>query len=305
VSIGLTQSVHQAHDVAGADTYAFARAAGAREAVAIVVPCFNETEALPQLFERLADVEAAFGDRAEVHWCFVDDGSTDGTWAALCEHVRRKPNRSALRHDWNRGLAAAIMTGISHSDAPIICSIDADCTYDPMELPAMLERLTDEVAAVTASPYHPAGGVSGVAAWRLWLSKLASAFYRRVSRNKLHTYTSCFRAYRREAVSGIRLRHHRFAGVAEMLWRVERRGGKVVEYPITLHCRKVGQSKLRVLPVMLEHFRLLARCAWERAFRPQHLLDSATFAGNHAMSHHAQSGAEREATPAAAKIAKR
>jgi dolichol-phosphate mannosyltransferase len=130
----------------------------------------------------------------------------------------------------------------------------------------MVARAEDGVAAVTASPYHPDGGVAGVAAWRLWLSKLASSFYRVLSQNKLHTYTSCFRVYRREAVADIHLRYRRFAGVAEILWHLDRAGGKVVEYPIVLHCRQVGQSKLRVVPVMLEHLRLLTRCAWERLF---------------------------------------
>lgn len=264
MSIGLTHSVRSADGVAAPRVEPAPSAL--HEAVAIVIPCFNEQEALPHLFERLAALEAALVDHANVHFCFVDDGSTDGTWTALCEHVEPKPNRTVVRHETNRGLSAAILTGIANTDAPIVCSIDADCTYDPTQIPAMLQRMTEGVAAVTASPYHPDGGVSGVAAWRLWLSKLASTCYRILSQNKLHTYTSCFRAYRREALIGIEVRHRGFAGVAEMLWRVDRRGGKIVEHPTVLRCRQAGQSKLRVVPVMREHMKLLARCAYERLF---------------------------------------
>jgi glycosyltransferase involved in cell wall biosynthesis len=194
----------------------------------------------------------------------VDDGSTDGTWDALVKFARCKHNCRVVRHESNQGIAAAILTGARSTDAPVIGAIDADCTYDPIELPALLERLTEHVAAVTASPYHPDGGVEGIAAWRIWISKAASLCYRGLSRNKLHTYTSCFRLYRREALEGVHVRYRRFAGIAELLWHIDRRGGAIVEYPAVLTRRKVGCSKLRVAPAVWEHARLLSRCAWQR-----------------------------------------
>jgi dolichol-phosphate mannosyltransferase len=235
-----------------------------RQTLAVIVPCFNEREALSQLFDRLKGAEALFPDHVRVHWCFVDDGSTDGTWASLCEYAQDRQNCTVVRHERNQGLAAAFLTGVAHTEAPVVGAIDADCTYDPSELPAMLNRMHADVAVVTASPYHPDGGVAGVEMWRLWVSKAASICYRSLARNKLHTYTSCFRLYRREALEGIHVRCRRFAGVAELLWQIDRRGGIVVEYPTILQKRKVGRSKLRLAPVIIEHLRLLSRCAWQR-----------------------------------------
>ena len=102
-----------------------------------------------------------------------------------------------MRHEANRGLAAAIPTGLAETQAEIVASLDADCTYDPLQLVPMLRLLAPDVDLVVASPYHPRGTVEGVAAWRLALSRLASRLYRCVMRNKLHTYTSCVRVYRR------------------------------------------------------------------------------------------------------------
>ena len=69
---------------------------------------------------------------------------------------------------------------------------------------------------VTASPYHPElGAVRNVPRWRLTLSKGATWLYRRILRQKLSTYTSCFRVYRRSSVAGITLTYGRYLGVAE------------------------------------------------------------------------------------------
>ena len=81
----------------------------------------------------------------------------------------------------------------------------------------MIPLLTDDVDVVTASPYHPRGQVKNVPRWRLFLSKGLSRLYRLVLRQKLHTYTSCFRVYRRQAAVGIAVERGGFFGVTEML----------------------------------------------------------------------------------------
>ena len=112
---------------------------------------------------------------------------------------------------------------------------------------------------VTASPHHPSGRVAGVPGWRLVLSRGASLLYRLVLGGGLHTYTSCFRVYRRSAVSGMRLTNYGFLGIAEMLHRLAARGCRIVEYPATLEARTTGTSKADVVPTALDHLRLLAK----------------------------------------------
>jgi glycosyltransferase involved in cell wall biosynthesis len=233
----------------------------ARVPVTVVVPCFNEERSLGYLAKTLHSVAAALRRDYELAFVFVDDASRDGTWDLLNRLFGSRSDCTLLRHDRNRGVAAAILTGLRAAGTEIVCSIDCDCTYDPHRLAEMIPRLTDGVDLVTASPYHPAGRVLNVPAWRLALSRGASFLYRRVLRQKLHTYTSCFRVYRRQAVAGLPLREEGFLGVAEMLARLDLQGSVVVEHPATLEVRLLGHSKMKVLHSVAGHLKLLARLA--------------------------------------------
>jgi polysaccharide deacetylase family protein (PEP-CTERM system associated) len=236
-------------------------ARGRRIPVTLVVPCFNEERSLGYLDNTLRSVAATLGGDYEVSFLFVDDGSGDGTWDLLGRLFGSRPDCTLVRHDRNRGVAAAILSGIRAASTEIVGSIDCDCTYDPHGLAAMIPRLTDGVDLVTASPYHPEGRVLNVPAWRLSLSRGASFLYRRVLRQKLHTYTSCFRVYRRSAVAGLPVREEGFLGVAELLARLDLQGSTIAEHPATLEVRLLGHSKMKVLRSVAGHLRLLARLA--------------------------------------------
>jgi dolichol-phosphate mannosyltransferase len=235
-----------------------------RPGLSIIVPCHNEADSLARLAARLQALRTALGNRWEVELVLVDDGSNDATWKLLHDYFADEPRTRLIRHDTNRGIAAAIHTGMREASGEIVASLDADCTYDPLQLLALLRRMNDEIDLVVASPYHPAGKITGVALWRLALSRLASRFYRGVMRNKLYTYTSCVRVYRRSSVIDLPLTQPRFVGIVELVWQLDRRGGKIVECPAELTVRTTGQSKMRVARTALAHLRLLALAAWQR-----------------------------------------
>ncbi len=232
-----------------------------REAVTIVVPCYNEAAALPYLANTLQSVRSALVGRYDISVILVDDASTDRTWDVLQELFGKDLTVRCFRQPVNRGAAAAILRGIRHAETPIVCSIDADCSYDPHELADMLPLLTEGVDVVTASPYHPDGGVLNVPRWRLVLSKIASRLYRLVFRHQLHTYTSCFRVYRRSVVAKVEVRRGGFVGLAEMLAQLEQGGARIVEFPTTLKSRLLGHSKLRVVRTAIGHLLLMTRLA--------------------------------------------
>jgi dolichol-phosphate mannosyltransferase len=124
--------------------------------------------------------------------------------------------------------------------------------------------LRDEVDLVTASPYHPQGSVRNVPRWRLSLSKSASALYRVLSRQKIGTYTSCFRVYRRETALDLHIVEPGFLGIAEIISKIDLRGGNIAEYPTMLEARILGYSKMRTFRTILGHVQLLSRLAWLR-----------------------------------------
>ena len=236
--------------------------------VAIVVPLKDEQDGVPSLLDALDRLPAQLQGTADCEFVFVDDGSTDRTFELLRTRVAGRANASIVRHPVNRGLAAAIRTGILSTDAPVVVSIDADLSYDPREIAPMLALLgvdgTHSADVVTASPYHPRGSVRGVPGWRLLLSRTLSRCYRVLLRRPVFTWTACFRAYRRAAVADLPLANDGFLGTAELLVRVLRRGGVVVEHPCELGVRSYGQSKMRVLRTIGGHLRLLANVALGR-----------------------------------------
>lgn len=232
--------------------------------ITIVVPCFNEEANLLHLRNSLRSVRQYLAENYKVHLVLVDDHSTDQTWPSLQLLFANEPDCKLLGQPINAGVAATILTGIRCAQTEIVCSVDCDGTYDPHQLEKLLPLLTEGVDLVTASPYHPLGRAFNVPAWRLVLSRTASALYRRVLRNKLHTYTSCFRVYRRSAVLRLELSEGGFLGVAELIGKLDQRGSTIVECPAILEARILGRSKMKTLQVIVGHFRLMSRLLVDR-----------------------------------------
>jgi polysaccharide deacetylase family protein (PEP-CTERM system associated) len=253
----------------GARTTEAAAVAVTAQPVSVVVPCFNEEAALPYLANALAQVRQELAGRYDLRFLFVDDGSTDGTLSALHRLFDSWPNATVIGHEHNQGITAAILTGTRAAASEVVCSIDCDCTYDPRRLGDMIPLLTDRVDLVTASPYHPQGSVKNVQGWRLVLSRSASRLYRVILRQKLHTYTSCFRVYRRSAILGLDVRDPGYLGLVELIGKLDLTGGRVVEYPTVLEARLLGRSKMKVVKNVLRHLGQLARFGWLRLRSPR------------------------------------
>lgn len=103
----------------------------------VVVPAFNEENAIGSVLARLQQTLSVVGSPFEI--LVVDDGSHDGTAAsaATFEHV------VVHRHEDNRGYGAALKTGIHHAAFEYICITDADGTYPIEEIPRLIEALND------------------------------------------------------------------------------------------------------------------------------------------------------------------
>ncbi len=236
-----------------------------RQSVSIIIPCFNESESIESLKKKLLPVFAQLCKAWSVELVFVDDGSTDDTFFKLKQNFEQQAQ--IIRHEKNKGLSAAIRTGFTHSTGNIICTIDSDCTYDPTYLISLLNLMHPDVDIVTASPYHPKGTVKNVPAWRLFFSKGLSQLYRLVLPQKLYTYTSMFRAYRREVLETVPITHPGFLGLVEILAEAMLCGYKVVECPTQLSNRVFGQSKLRVARVIRSHLQYIGKLIIRQLFQ--------------------------------------
>jgi len=233
--------------------------------ISVVVPLFNEKDGIATLGQTLSQLANRLAPEHELECVLVDDGSHDGTneeakkcfaWSAKAVHAR---------HDRNRGLGAAVRTGFVLATGEIVCTIDSDCTFDPLNIPTMLGVLEDQkVDVVTASPYHPQGGVENVLPWRLLLSRGASVLYRRVCTCKLYTYTSLMRVYRRQVIDNVSFESNGFSATTELLLRAAHQGYKVAEVPMVLKSRTIGVSKMKVMYTIRTHLGLMTQAIWWR-----------------------------------------
>jgi dolichol-phosphate mannosyltransferase len=156
-------------------------------------------------------------------------------------------------HPTNWGLGRALRTGFAAASGEVIVATDSDGTYKFSSLPALLAYLTDEVDMVTASPYHPKGGVVGVPRYRLILSQGSSLIYRLLVDRKIHTYTCLYRAYRREVIETVRFAADGFLGGTELMVKGMLMGFRVAEYPAVLYRRTFGVSKAKIARTIRAH----------------------------------------------------
>jgi dolichol-phosphate mannosyltransferase len=178
------------------------------------------------------------------------------------------PELRLVPHTHNQGLGAALRTGLTAARGAWIITSDADGTYRFDEIPSLLKRCTADVDIVTASPYHPQGGVENVPGYRLVLSRSASTLYRMIVGGHIHTYTALFRAYRRSVVERVPVRYDGFLAVAQLLTEATLVGFRVAEYPTVLHVRQYGQSKAKVVRLTLQHVRYMAGLVRQRLTHP-------------------------------------
>lgn len=230
--------------------------------ISIVVPCYNEEANGALVAEQLIPVARSLTVRGPVEIVFVDDGSSDHTRAVfegLCvEHGSATLTCRLVRHQTNRGLGAAIRTGLAAARGQIIVTVDCDATYRFEEIPGLLACLTDDVDLVTGSQYHPDGHIKHVPFYRLVLSRGVSHLYRTVVTRRIHTYTSLFRAYRRPVVEQVPFKSNGFLAGTEILVNAHMAGFRVAEYPTTLHARENGVSHAKLFRTIRAHLRYLA-----------------------------------------------
>jgi glycosyltransferase involved in cell wall biosynthesis len=148
--------------------------------LAIVVPCYNEHEVLPETMRRLAallQTMAAAGtiDRGSAAW-FVDDGSRDTTWAQIraAADVPGSPFRG-IRLSRNRGHQIALLAGLLTARGDVIISVDADLQDDLDVIPRMLESFV--------AGHHIVYGVRAARTTDTWFKRAtAEAYYRLLDR---------------------------------------------------------------------------------------------------------------------------
>ncbi len=127
---------------------------GARPAepldISVVIPLFNEEESIGELYERLLAALVPITERFEI--LFVDDGSTDGSFAALRALHERDPRVRVIQFRRNYGKTAGLVAAFERCRGEVVITIDADLQDEPAEIPKLLAKV--------AEGYGPTGAAS-------------------------------------------------------------------------------------------------------------------------------------------------
>jgi dolichol-phosphate mannosyltransferase len=201
-------------------------------ALSVVIPAFDEADNVAPLLAELGVALAAAGRPYEI--VFVDDGSRDGTWAALADAAARDPRIRPVRLEPRAGQSAALAAGLLRARGAVIVTLDADLQNDPADLPRLLAALehADVVSGIRRGRMDP---------WpRRVSSRVANAARRRVLGDGVTDIGCSFKAYRREALEGLPLfsTMHRFLPALCTF-----RGARLAEVPVRHRPRRHGVSK--------------------------------------------------------------
>jgi len=238
--------------------------------VRVVLPAFNEQDALEKLIERVVQ------SLGETPWEFdilvVDDGSTDRTVNIARRMQEFYPVRLVC-HEVNQGLGAAITTCLTRGiegldDDDILVAMDADNTHPPQLISRMVPMIREGYDIVIASRFQPGGRVVGLAKHREWLSVAARIMMQTVVPIRgCRDYTCGYRAYRvglvRDALlrfDGKLTRETGFACMADLLLTLNSLGAVIGEVPLLLRYDfKRGASKMKIFQTIERTIRMAMR----------------------------------------------
>ncbi|NLF06872.1 MAG: glycosyltransferase family 2 protein [Pirellulaceae bacterium] len=231
--------------------------------LSIVIPVYNEADSLEALCQELGDVAASEGYELDV--VFIDDGSTDGSWAVISRLAEADSRMRGIRFRRNFGKAAALSVGFEQTRGNLVMTLDADLQDDPREIPRFLAEMKKELDVVSGwkkvrrDPWH-----------KVLPSRVFNWMVSRLTGVRLHDHNCGMKCYRREVFDEVRLygELHRFVPVLAAA-----RGFRVGEIAVNHRPRKFGRSKYGISRI-IKGFLDLLTVKFLTGFgqRPQHLL---------------------------------
>jgi glycosyltransferase involved in cell wall biosynthesis len=163
----------------------------------ILIPLYNEDESLIELHDWIVRVMTEHRYTYEI--LFVDDGSTDDSWAVVEQLANLNPNVRGIRFNRNYGKTAGLQTGFLAARGQVVITMDADLQDSPDEIPELYRMIIEEkydlVSGWKQKRYDPIT--------KTLPTKLFNAVSRWISGVPLHDFNCGLKAYRQRVVKTI------------------------------------------------------------------------------------------------------
>ena len=222
--------------------------------LAVVVPVKDEEATLGELLDRISRVRVP---GYELRPIVVDDGSIDQS-----AEVARQRGAAVVRHAENRGLGAAVRTGLCaavQTGAVVIAYLDADLEYYPEDIPRLVEPiLAGRADYVLGSRF--AGGARGMRLHRRLGNYAFTALLVLLTRRRISDGQTGMRAFSREAADRAEIIHD-YNYAQGLTLDLARKGVRMEEVPVRYRVREHGASfvkwtyPVKVLPAVWRELR--------------------------------------------------
>ncbi|MEB3287726.1 MAG: glycosyltransferase family 2 protein [Vampirovibrionales bacterium] len=209
--------------------------------ISILIPVYNEVQFLRQL---LAKVDGTNFCGLEKEIILVDDGSTDGTRDILSALQKERPDYNVIFHEKNQGKGAALRTALTHVGGEIVIIQDADLEYDPKDYPPLVQALLDGQADVVYGSRLSSGeSDAGFGTLHYFGNKFLTLITNLLYQTTLTDMETCYKAFRAEVITPVRIRSDRFDFEPEITAKVLKRGYHLKEMPISYLGRAANEGK--------------------------------------------------------------
>lgn len=206
--------------------------------ISVVIPLYNEEESLPELHAWIQRVMTENNFSYEV--IFVDDGSTDRSWAVI-ESLREKDeNVHGIKFRRNYGKSPGLHNGFQAAKGDVVITMDADLQDSPDEIPELYRMITEKGYDLVSG--YKMNRSQGDPLSKTIPTKLFNATARAVSGiHNLHDFNCGLKAYRRDVVKSIEVfgEMHRYIPYLAKNAGYDKIGEKMVHH----QARKFGKSK--------------------------------------------------------------
>jgi glycosyltransferase involved in cell wall biosynthesis len=201
--------------------------------VSFLIPAYNEGGTIATVIERVQALP--FAQQLIV----IDDGSTDGTAAA----VQAYEGVLLLRQE-NRGKGAALRAGIPHVDGDVVVVQDADLEYDPNDVPALIEPILDGRADVVYGSRLSGGRPQrAYLFWHRAGNRLLSLVAGVLFNTTLSDMETGYKAFRADVLASLELRENGFGIEPEITGRICKQHLRIYELPVSYYGRTYEEGK--------------------------------------------------------------
>ena len=207
--------------------------------LSVIVPVRNEQDNVASL---IAEIAAALSIEHEI--VYVDDGSTDATYAMLKSLQKKYPQLRVIRHATSCGQSTAVRTGVKFAKYDWIATLDGDGQNDPADIPTLLAALTEGVELV--------GGNRRASRRDTWVKRMSSVIANTVRSKMLKDDTpdtGCgLKLFSRAAFLDLPYFDHMHRFLPAL---IKRRGGKIISVPVGHRNREHGKSNYGTIDRLL------------------------------------------------------